>query len=216
MKQISVGFKSDGISLDGVLAIPEQPIGSSPAVVVCHPHPILGGDMDNPIVTAICRALDRCGLASLRFNFRGVGRSEGEFTNGLNEQSDLLAAVETLSLWPGIDGERVGLAGYSFGATVVLQGIAQYSSVRCLAFIAPPLKTLKGSNLALDARPMLFVSGENDRIAPPVEIQKTLEIMKVAAKFFQVPEANHSLRKTETITGDEVARFMASELGECG
>ncbi len=213
MRQTAIGFKSDVLSLEGVLATPDGPTaGRYPAVVVCHPHPMLGGDMDNPVVTAICRALDLRGIASLRFNFRGTGRSEGEFTNGPGEGNDAEAALETLSLWPGIDSARVGLAGYSFGATAILRGIAGFSAARCLALIAPPVSAVDGSDAARDKRPKLFISGENDRIAPPLELQRALDGFDASTQFFQVPGADHSLRGAENVVAEEVARFMAGAL----
>ena len=153
MRQTAIGFRSQGLSLEGVLTSPQGIEGELPTLVVCHPHPVLGGDMENAVVTAICRAADIRGLATLRFNFRGVGDSEGEFSNGKGEQRDLEAALRVARRWPGLDGKRVAVAGYSFGASVVLGGLRRCGAARCLAFVAPPIAAVKDSRIASDSGP---------------------------------------------------------------
>ncbi|HJX69980.1 MAG TPA: hypothetical protein VJ441_02685, partial [Dehalococcoidia bacterium] len=91
-----------------------------PAVAVCHPHPLYGGDMHNNIVLAICSALAEASIAAFRFNFRGVGRSQGAFAEGVGAQEDVKAALAFLTPSSKVDSQRVGLAGYSFGTRVAL------------------------------------------------------------------------------------------------
>ena len=106
MRQTAIAFKSGKLTLEGVLTIPQELSGPFGALVVCHPLPSLGGDMDVPVVTAVCRAADRQGLATLRFNFRGVGDSEGEFDSGVGEQEDVRAALDVLRRWAGRETAR--------------------------------------------------------------------------------------------------------------
>ncbi len=139
--------------------------GRSAGVVICHPHPLYGGDMDSAVVVAAAEAARDAGLAVLRFNFRGVGRSGGRHGDGRTEPLDASAALGYLSSLLGGDAP-VALAGYSFGAAVAMK-----AAVRCpvagLALIAPPL--------ALDATvpeltnhdvPIAVIVGDADAYCP--------------------------------------------------
>lgn len=114
MRTLRVTLQAGGLLLEGCLELP-QGTGPVPGVVLCHPHPLYGGDMENNVIVAVGRALVRSGLAALRFNFRGVGRSQGEFAGGVGEQEDARAALSFLATRPEIDPARLGIAGYSFG-----------------------------------------------------------------------------------------------------
>jgi alpha/beta superfamily hydrolase len=114
----AVRFPSGELTLVGVL---HRPQGTGlPAVAVCHPHPLYGGDMENNVVVSLCGALADAGVAALRFNFRGVGGSGGSHGGGIGERQDALAALDFLAGVAGVDGGGLGLAGYSFGALVAL------------------------------------------------------------------------------------------------
>ncbi|MDD5288422.1 MAG: CocE/NonD family hydrolase, partial [Dehalococcoidales bacterium] len=134
-----VTFPCGGVQLEGVLHLPEG-TGRFPAVVICHPHPLYGGDMDNNVVVAICSALVKSAIVCLRFNFRGAGDSGGSFGGGVGEQDDVKAALDFLANSPQIDSMRIGLAGYSFGGSVVLPVALMDSRVKQLALISPALK----------------------------------------------------------------------------
>jgi len=110
----NVQFESDILLLEGVLSIPEGN-GPFPAVVVCHPHPQYGGRMQNNVINAICEALVKQSIAAFKFNFRGVGGSQGSFGTDRQMQSDVTAAITYLTAQKAVDPERVGLAGYSAG-----------------------------------------------------------------------------------------------------
>ncbi len=238
MRPTAIGFKSKRLMLEGIVTTPEGVPPPYPAVVVCHPHPALGGNMGHPVVTEICQAADAEGMATLRFNFRGVGESEGSFTNGKDEQQDLRSALDVLKRWPGVDGKRIALVGYSFGAAVILNGIHRYKAAKALALIAPPissiesartnqskppgpsiatnnlhnLRNLRIKNPIRDNRPRLFVVGQNDRIAPSVDVQRAIDAMQSSAQFREIASADHSLRGHEKSVAAEVARFLKETL----
>ena len=154
-----VTFASDGLTLEGLLHLPEAT--PCPGVVVAHPHPQYGGEMRNNVVHALCRAASDVGAAALRFNFRGVGASEGAFDNGVGEQRDVAGALEYLRGLPEIDGSRVALAGYSFGASVVLRAASGREDLSAVVAVSTP--TLHGREVELYLRaPALFVTGDRD------------------------------------------------------
>ena len=210
MRESAVGFESKKIALEGVLTVPEEFPEPYPALVVCHSHPTLRGNMSEPIVAAICANAGRLGIATLRFNFRGVEGSEGEFTNGETEQEDVKAALEVVRHWPGIDKRRVALAGYSFGAGVILRGLSKFKHAMSLTLIAPPISAVKESRIRKDKRPKLFMVGQNDRIVNSAELQRTLDEVRDPVQFREIPETDHSLRGHEQEVADRTLQFTTS------
>jgi alpha/beta superfamily hydrolase len=214
MRETKIDFyTSKKLSLEGIFTLPDGLSTPPPGVVVCHPHPALGGDMENPVVTAICDAAGGEGIGSLRFNFRGVGESEGEFTNGDKEPDDLRAALHILRLLIGRDAGPLAIAGYSFGAAALLDGLRRCKSARALVMIAPPLSALKRSGIAGDGRPKLFVVGQRDRVAPSVDLQATLDGYSPPFEFEEIPEAGHDLSGHEDAVAERVAGFLVASLG---
>lgn len=151
---------SDGVRLEYELGPPPagEPRG---AAVVCHPHPLGGGDMHNHVVMAVSRAARESGLAALRFNFRGTGRSGGEHGGGAREVADVeAAAARARELVPG--GLLV-VMGYSFGAAVAARWLA--TGGRADAFVAVALPEASGAP-DLGGVPALLVAGALDDISP--------------------------------------------------
>ena len=215
MPQSAIDFRtSKRLSLMGVVTMPEGGGGPFPAIVVCHPHPMLGGDMDHPVVTAICRTASRDGIASLRFNFRGVGDSQGVFGEGGAEQDDLVAAFKLMKAFPGIDGHRLALVGYSFGASVVLKSLGRCKSARALAVIAPPISAAKSTGVRKSKRAKLFVAGANDKVVPSVQLQRALDEIRPPLQFVELADADHTLIGKEQAAADEVSEFLARVLSD--
>ena len=97
------------------MGCPDEVPGPLPGVVVCHPHPLGGGNMNNNLVASVYLALIESGFVALRFNFRGVGNSEGSHAQGEKEPEDAEAALDLLKGRADVDADRLGMAGYSFG-----------------------------------------------------------------------------------------------------
>ena len=213
MRTTAIAFPSGKLSLEGVISLPQDATGTVGALLMSHPHPMLGGNMHDQVVAAVCRAATGMGFAALRFNFRGVGQSEGEFDDGTGEQDDVKAALEVLRRWPGVDRKRVAVAGYSFGASVVLNGLKSYKTARSLVLIAPPISAVRGSAVRRDKRLKLFVAGQLDRLVPSIGLQRALDDMGPAARFAEVPGADHSFQGHERSVAETVASFVAETSG---
>ncbi|MPZ24584.1 MAG: hypothetical protein GEU28_13855 [Dehalococcoidia bacterium] len=134
--------------LEGVLHLPDST--PAPGVVICHPHPLYGGDMDNYVVAALCRALVAADFAALRFNFRGVGASQGNHDGRIGERSDARRALDWLGNHESVDPERLAIAGYSFGAIVASSPL---ESARVVVAVSPPALANPATT-----RPLLIVT----------------------------------------------------------
>jgi uncharacterized protein len=179
---ISVG---PGPDLEGALA---EPPNCRLGVALCHPHPLYGGDMDNPVVGAAARACAVAGLATLRFNFRGVGGSAGAWDEGRGEQDDVRAALACLHART----PRVALAGYSFGAAMAAAVAAAGEPLAGLALLAPPLATrpwAPSESLAV-AGPVLLVAGSADDYCP-VSALEDLGRSLPGSSVSVIPGADH-------------------------
>ncbi len=157
----SLRIESDGPTLEALLHPPEgEP--PFPGVVICHPHPQYGGNMYNNVVGALVRAVTGVGAAALRFNFRGVGASEGAYDNGAGEMEDVLAALGALRSQPEVKADRVALAGYSFGAMVMLRAASDRDDLAAVISVANP--TQRGPKVEIHMlAPTLFVVGDRDQ-----------------------------------------------------
>jgi len=158
---IAVG---SGPALEAAMALPA---GAPAGVVVCHPHPLYGGDMDSPVVMEISRACAAAGLAALRFNFRGVGSSSGAWDDGRGEQDDVRAALDHLQARLPAPG-RLALAGYSFGAMMAAAVAGAGRPLAGLALVAPPLgmRPWQPPTTLAVAGPLLLVAGDADQYCP--------------------------------------------------
>ena len=212
MKQSAISFESQDLELEGVFGLPDEPQGPVAGVVLCHPHPLMGGTMDNPVVLAVYFALLQQGLAALRFNFRGVGGSQGVRGKGEEEPADVKSALELLKNLPGVDRRRLGLAGYSFGAGMILAGVSRYSACKCFALISPPPRFYKDTALSKDKRPKLLISGDQDRSVPAEEFSVFAESLPQPVEFKLVPGADHFWGRHVQEAASKVADFFGATL----
>ena len=156
--------------LEAILEEPESDEAAPRSLaVVCHPHPLYGGTMHNKVVYRIARALRRGGAAVLRFNFRGVGRSEGTFAQGIGERDDVRAALDFLQ-WR-FPETPLCLMGFSFGAWVGLTVGASDSRVVALVGLGVPVAISDMSFLREVTKPKLFIQGTLDEFGPADQMQ---------------------------------------------
>ena len=152
------------------------------------------------------------GIASFRFNFRGVEGSEGEFRGDEGVHDDVKAALNMVRRWPGIDGKRIALGGYSYGAGVVLRSLRHFKAARGLVLIAPPLAAMGESRIADDRRPKMFVVGQNDRLVSSVELQGALDGVREPVQFREIAYGDHSLSGCEREVAGEVVGFLRDSI----
>jgi uncharacterized protein len=152
----------DGVSLEARLAAPAVPTGG---VVICHPHPLYGGDMDNPVVVRVQEVCSGLDLATLRFNFRGVGASTGAHGEGVAEQEDARAALDALE--KAIGAGPLAIVGYSFGARIAAAVAQRDTRPAALGLIAPPLTMYDFASAVGSRVPTLVVAGTADPYCPP-------------------------------------------------
>ncbi|MDJ0622726.1 MAG: hypothetical protein QNJ17_07160 [Desulfocapsaceae bacterium] len=196
-----VSFSTDGLILEGLL----HRMPGAKAAVVTHPHSLYGGDMYNPVVETICRCYAAGGFSTLRFNFRGVGASQGEFENGCGEARDVLAALDFLKD-SGI--RKIELLGYSFGARV-LAGLENLpKEVLSEIYVAPPAGFMDFSDVGFRKDLRLVVVGEQDEIAQPRLIKKLLPTWNSKAELVVIEDGDHffssSMKKLTKILTDRL------------
>jgi len=195
-----------GIALDGLYtAGSDEDAGG---VVIAPPHPLYGGSMDSPVVTEIAWACSRAGLASLRFNWRGVGASGGASSGDAEDaRADYVAAIAQLA--STVTG-RLLAAGYSFGAAAAALAAASEPRVRGLILVAPPPSMLDRAALATHPRNVLILTGEHDSLAPAA----TLEVIATElprARFAQIKEADHFFGAGLAEVGKEITKWLGPE-----
>src|SRR3989442_9911921 len=152
---------SAGLTLEARLAMPASPRGG---IVICHPHPLYGGDMDNPVVVRVREGCADLGLATLRFNFRGVGGSTGTHAEGVGEQEDAAAALDILA--KAVGARPLVIGGYSFGARIAAIVSSRDSRLAGVVLIAPPLAMYDFGSLEGRRLPTLMAAGTADPYCP--------------------------------------------------
>ncbi len=202
-----VTFTSGEATLEGLIF--EGTAEPTRGVILCHPHPLYGGNMFNPLVAALaneCTSL--AGATLLRFNFRGTGESTGTH-DGEKEWGDVTAAVDFLmKKHPGIG--RIDLVGYSFGGWMALVTADNDERVGAVACIAPPVGVFDMSEAGKRILPLLVVHGERDTFAPLPKIEGWLEGLHKEVKRTVIPGADHFFFAREILIGKTVLKFLDS------
>lgn len=157
--------------------------------IVCHPLPTEGGTMHNKVVTMAARALRECGIATLRFNFRGVGASDGAFDDGRGELDDLRA----VAAWARAQhpGQALWLAGFSFGAWVSLRGAVELGAAALIS-IAPPVgRGWDFDGIVLPEVPWLVIQGQADEIVDAAAVRAWVAGLPRPPQLVEMPDTGH-------------------------
>lgn len=190
-------------------ALLDEPDGGKPAAVavICHPHPLHQGTMLNKVVHTLARAMNDLGLPSVRFNFRGVGASEGAYADGIGETADLVAVAEwARGRYPGAD---LWLAGFSFGAAVAIRS-ALALAPRRLITVAPPVTRM--ADLISGARPScpwLVLQGEADSVVACEDVQAWSAALEPPPDLVVLPEVDHFFHGRLTLLRSTLVERLA-------
>ena len=168
--------------------VEETAVAGSSYAIVCHPHPLFGGTMDNKVVTTVARALHETGIPTVRFNFRGVGASAGAYDQGVGETADADAVAAWGALrWPGRD---LVVAGFSFGAYVALR-LAQQRVPRHLITVAPALELFDAFGMSAPRCPWLVVQGDADDVVDPAAVISWVNGLEPKPRLVVLPGVGH-------------------------
>jgi hypothetical protein len=197
--------------LEAVLRVAARPVATA---VVAHPHPLHGGTLHNPVVFHAERALHDCGATTLRFNFRGVGASEGRHDAGGGEVEDLASAAAWVrGLAPAVPAVVVG---YSFGAWCAVRLAERDAPVRALLAIGLPLRIYRFDGIGRIARPLAAVQGSDDELGPPAEVRRLLDTTRPRGRLYVVEGASHLFSGFARAAAESVGQAFADLLERVG
>lgn len=186
----------------------DEPEAAPRAVAVLgHPHPLHGGTMHTKALYQAAKAMPRIGIAALRFNFRGVGRSGGVFDAGPGEREDFLAAVSFVSeRFPDIP---IWAAGMSFGSWIAMTAGAADPRVSLLLGIAPPVDRYDFDALRTCTLPKFIIHGESDELISIKEIRKFYAQLPEPKELVTIEDANHLFEGKTSLVGEAVEDLLA-------
>ncbi len=190
----------------------QQGEGKNPPIaIILHPHPRYGGNMNNRVAYDLFYTFHKRGFSVLRFNFRGVGRSQGSYDQGVGELSDAAAALDWLQL-TNDNAPQCWIAGFSFGAWIGMQLLMRRPEIDGFISVSPPANMYDFSFLAPCPSSGLFLHGSDDQVVPPDEVTKLSDRLK-AQKGIDIRQvtldgANHFFEGKEEEMVAEVNRYL--------
>jgi len=206
-----VSFPCGELTLEGLLEGPDG-AGVWGGAVFCHPHPLYGGTMHNNVVARVTPALVSAGLAVLRFNFRGVERSQGTYADGVGEQADLRAALAFLALREGLGGRPLVTLGYSFGAAIVARAACADPRGAAVVCIALPLAVAgfgPFGELRTCRLPKLFPARSADDICPPPRLRELVGTLPDPKSLVVLDGTDHFFHGREPDLASHVTAFVS-------
>jgi len=200
--ELNITIECGNIKLEGSLRKNTSPS----AVIVCHPHPLYGGNMDNPVVMTIADSFFEKGYTTLRFNFRGTCNSSGMFDNGKGEQDDIRAAIS----WLKENGyQKISLAGYSFGAKINAMIVSKGCEIEDHIMVSPPVGYMSFDDIKKIFSTGLIITGANAEIEPLKLIQEHINQWQIDPRFEIIKGCDHfysgCLPKLKSILTDYLA-----------
>ncbi len=197
-------FGREDAKLHGVISISDAP--GAPGVVICHPHPQFGGSMENNVVLGLEAALSDADYTTLRFNFRGVGRSGGAHGGGDAEADDVIRAVDLLAADSSVGA--IYVAGYSFGAMVGLKAALGDDRVSALVGVAPPTSLGSFDFLSGNKKPLLMITGAQDEYCDASAIKRY--VRPGPDKLETISGSDHFFIGHENRVGDIAVQFLSA------
>ena len=192
--------------IEAMLELPAQFNAQTPIVLICHPHPPDGGTMNNKVVTTLAKAFIDLGFISLRFNFRGVGQSEGDYNHGNGELLDCLALIKCLQqMRPNAE---LALAGFSFGAWVALKA-SESMTPKFMVSVAPPVGFRDFSDVMPPNCPWLAIQGMADEVVNAETVLAWLQQQTPAPEIIKMENTSHFFHGKLVPLRTYVSEFLA-------
>src|SRR5215469_1136481 len=204
-----IKFPSRGkpsILLEGFLHTPHN-AELAPVIVLCHPQPA-SSDMNDTLNSVLAHKFAESGMYALRFNFRGVGNSQGQQTDGRMEPLDLAGAIDFALTQPQANPEKVCIIGHGFGAYIALLYAPFDARIRTIVAISLPLFRATSGFPKVFERPKLFVTGEFDEICPLYKLEPFVEQLKGPKGIKVVTGARHLMRGYEEATVTTILKYV--------
>ncbi len=173
--------------------------------VICHPLPTEGGTMTNKVVTTLYRVCRDLGIPTVRFNFRGVGESDGEFDSGKGEVDDLMGVLHWLK--HAYPDASYWLLGFSFGSYIAASGASQWPCER-LVTVAPPVHHYHYPSEIQISCPWIVIQGEHDDVVPSEQVYRWLDNFKQPPHLLRFPDAGHFFHGCLIPLRDELSRLL--------
>ena len=197
--------------LEGKFFPSENPF--APIALVMHPHPLHGGTMNNKVTYRMYEAFARCGFSVMRFNFRGVGNSQGEWDQGVGELSDAAAALDWLHN-ASPNARSIWIAGFSFGAWITMQLLMRRPDVSRFIAVAPPVGLYDFSFFSPCPSSGLVTIGSADEI---VDVNKVEELLRTTTRqknvkihYSNIPDGDHFFTSHQDKLAETLCRYIVS------
>jgi alpha/beta superfamily hydrolase len=207
MKEEKVSIPCHQIQLEGLLSNQEASSFKG-GVILCHPHPQYGGDMDHPVITTAAEAAFQEGFSTLRFNFRGVGESEGSYGEGIGEREDVRAVADYLCSRLENNDCPLILLGYSFGAWAGFPIAIEDRRFEGMVAVAPPLEIYDFGFLKGCKKKKLFVAGNRDSFCPPSVLEEWYQQLEEPKSLVMIPGADHFFLFHTRLLMDPLRQFL--------
>jgi len=175
-------------NIETLISLPKNLNENSPITVISHPHPLYGGSMTNKVVHILAKSFSELGAITVRFNFRGVGKSEGEYEHGVGETEDLQILVSELRNWR--PHSKIWLAGFSFGAYVTTRAQAEIRAEKLL-LVAPPVSMYPFNELAEINIPWVVIQGGQDEVIDSSVVRNWVSERPNQPKLIWMDDATH-------------------------
>jgi uncharacterized protein len=186
---MSLRIAGRGVELEAILRLPDKKVPPRGAAVLCHPHPAYGGTMDNRVIFRAGKGATEAGVAALRFNFRGVGASTGEYDEGRGEQQDVAACIDWLKArYPNLP---LVLVGFSFGAWVGLRVACEDPRVAAMVGLGLPVNHYDFEFLVENVKPALYIVGTRDEFCPRAKMERLARRLPAYSDLRWVENADH-------------------------
>lgn len=188
------------------IGIPHNLSEPKTLAVICHPHPLFGGTMDNKVVYILAATLRDLGAVSVRFNFRGVGKSSGTFDQGIGESDDLVFLINYLHKY--YSTQKLWLAGFSFGSFVAFRAHEKVNPER-LILIAPAVERWDYQGVISPQTKTLIIQGGSDTVVSPPAVIEWVGTLKPAPHFEMIEEADHFFHGFLVLLRDKIQAWFA-------